>query len=71
MGTAGRTHSTPKTTCVKANRTLDAVSDGAFAATRITTCAFCLGSCYSRMKPPNPSAAKKNVHLLWSFLEGK
>ena len=33
MGTAERHKSMPKTTCVKANRTLDAVSDGAFAAT--------------------------------------
>jgi len=36
VGTAERHKSMPKTTCVKANRTLDAVSDGAFAATRIT-----------------------------------
>ncbi len=33
MGTAERGESMPKTTCVKSNRTLDAVSDGAFAAT--------------------------------------
>jgi len=33
VGTAERTHSTPKAASVKANRTLDAVSDGAFAAT--------------------------------------
>ncbi len=33
VGTAERHKSMPKTTCVKANRTLDAVSDGAFAAT--------------------------------------
>ena len=36
VGTAERHKSMPKTTYVKANRTLDAVSDGAFAATRIT-----------------------------------
>jgi len=35
VGTAERDQSTPKTTCVKANRTLNAVSDGAFAATRM------------------------------------
>jgi len=29
VGTAERDQSTPKTTCVKANRTLNAVSDGA------------------------------------------
>ena len=33
VGTAERHKCMPKTTCVKANRTLDAVSDGAFAAT--------------------------------------
>ena len=33
MGTAEREKSIPKTSYVKANRTLDAVSDGAFAAT--------------------------------------
>ena len=33
MGTAERHKFMPKTTCVKANRTLDALSDGAFAAT--------------------------------------
>src|SRR5438445_3671915 len=33
VGTAERDNSTAKTTCVKANRTLDAVTDGAFAAT--------------------------------------
>jgi len=33
VGTAEREKSILKTTCVKANRTLDAVSDGAFAAT--------------------------------------
>ena len=33
MSRAEREKSIPKTTCVKANRTLDAVSDGAFAAT--------------------------------------
>jgi len=33
VATAERHKSMPKTTCVKANRTLDAVSDGAFAAT--------------------------------------
>src|SRR5438876_11493677 len=33
VGTAERHKSIPKTTCVKANRTLNAVSDGAFAAT--------------------------------------
>ncbi len=48
MGRAEREKSIPKTTCVKANRTLDAVSDGTFAnASR--PCAFCLGSCYSHM----------------------
>src|SRR5437899_10348080 len=36
VATAERHKSMPKATCVKANRTLDAVSDGAFAATRIT-----------------------------------
>ena len=35
MGTAEREKSIPKMTCVKANRTLDAVSDGAFAVTRM------------------------------------
>ncbi len=33
MGTAERDKSMPKTAGVKANRSLDAVSDGAFAAT--------------------------------------
>src|SRR5437667_12662494 len=48
VGTAERHKSIPKTTCVKANRTLNAVSDGTFAnASR--PCAFCLGSCYSHM----------------------
>ena len=37
MGTAERDQSMPKTAGVKSNRSLDAVSDGAFAA-RITTC---------------------------------
>ena len=32
VGTAEREKSILKTTCVKANRTLDAVSDGAFRA---------------------------------------
>ncbi len=36
VGTAEREKSILKTTCVKANRSLDAVSDGAFAATRIS-----------------------------------
>ena len=36
MGTAERDKSMPKTAGVKANRSLDAVSDGAFAATRIS-----------------------------------
>ena len=35
MGTAEREKSIPKTSYVKANRTLDAVSDGAFAVTRM------------------------------------
>ena len=33
MGTAERDQSMPKTAGVKSNRSLDAVSDGAFAAT--------------------------------------
>ena len=33
MGTVERDHSTPKAAGVKANRTLNAVSDGAFGAT--------------------------------------
>ena len=49
VGTAERKKSIPKTTCVKANRTLDAVSDGAFAATRITTCVFVWVICYSHI----------------------
>src|SRR5439155_11999273 len=51
---------------VKSNHcggTRNAVSDGAFAATRITTCAFCLGSCYSRMKPPNPSVPRRKTFI--------
>ena len=35
VGTAERDKSMPKTAGVKANRTLDAVSDGAFAVTSI------------------------------------
>jgi hypothetical protein len=35
VGRAERRQFIPKTTCVKANRTLNAVSDGSFAATRI------------------------------------
>src|SRR5207245_9099463 len=33
VGAAERKKSIPKTTCVKVNRTLDALSDGTFAAT--------------------------------------
>ena len=40
MGTAERDHSTPKAAGVKANRTLNAVSDGAFAATRMNFSIF-------------------------------
>ena len=39
MGTAERQKSIPKTTCVKANRTLDAVSDGTFTCQIITALA--------------------------------